>query len=83
VAAYEIGLKLIELMGGNSNVRELAEPGVDSVDRLVRLDGLLYPASALKQSSASSRLQTDPHPRISGNPHDVLNRERLAIEHTF
>jgi hypothetical protein len=35
VAANEIGLKLIELMGGNSNVRELAEPGVDSVDGLV------------------------------------------------
>src|SRR5215210_895078 len=34
VAANEIGLKLIELVRGNSNIGQLAEPGVDPVDGL-------------------------------------------------
>jgi hypothetical protein len=82
VAANEIGLKLIELVRWNLDVRQLAEPCVDPVDRLIRLDGLFYLASALQQSSASIGLEGDTHPRISGNPHDILDREGRAIEHT-
>jgi hypothetical protein len=83
VAANQIRLKLIELVRGNSNIRQLAEPGVDPVDGLVRLDGLLYPAPAVKQRSASGRLEADPHPRLPGNSYDILDGERLAIEHTY
>ena len=34
VTAHEIGLKLVELVGGNPYVGELPEAGIDPVDRL-------------------------------------------------
>ncbi len=47
MTANEIGLELIELVGGNPDVRQLPESGVDPVDRLARLNRPLHQLPAL------------------------------------
>jgi hypothetical protein len=82
MTAKEIGLELIELVGRNSNVGELSEPGIDPVDRLARSDGPLDQSAALQQRAPGFGLDRDPNCRISGDPDYVLDYERLAVQNT-
>src|SRR4026209_840469 len=80
MAANQIGLKLVELVGGNSDVGELSEAGIDPVDRLTGLHRPIHQAPALEQGTPGLGLEGDPHSRRPGLPYHFIDRQRSAVE---
>jgi len=80
MAAYEMGLELIELVGRNSHVGELPEAGVDAVNSLPRLDGSVHQPAAVEQGAPGRGLKRNPRRGVPGNPNDIFDGERFAVE---
>ena len=82
MTADEIGLQLIELVGWNADVGELAEAGIDPVDRLTRLDGAIDQPATLEQRAPGLRVEGDANRGVAGDPDHILDQERLAVQNT-
>ena len=81
MTADQIDLQLLELVGGDADVGELSEAGVDPVDRLTRGDGAPRPAGGSRPARhappASTRTR---RPGSPGGTDDVLDREGASVE---
>ena len=81
MAADQVHLEAVELVGRDAHAGQLAEPGVDPVDRLPAGHGTLDEGPAPFERRPGVR--GDPHPRrrIARRPHHALDRERRTVEH--
>ena len=79
VAAHQVGLQLRQASRGNPHIRQLAEAGVDPVDRLPRSQYLFYQGAA--PCHALQRRRRNSH-RAPGqrNRFNLGQRQRLAIQ---
>ena len=81
VAPDQVGLELVELVGRDPDVGQLAEAGVDPVDRLPRRDRGLDQAPAAEQLRRAPPESTPTRTAgVPGDAHHVRDRERAAVE---
>jgi hypothetical protein len=71
MTADQVDLKLVELVGGDADVGELSEAGVDAVDRLAGGYGGLDQPPALHQGFARRSVHADADSRLSCGADDV------------
>ena len=75
VAADEVGLELVELVGRDPDVGELAEAGIDPVDRLPRRDRARSTSRRLAhQLGAGGRIEGHANARRPGDADHVVDR---------
>ena len=80
MAPDQVDLQLVQLVGRDPDVRQLAEAGVDPVDRLPRRDRGLDQASAAHQLGAGGRIEGHENARRPGGADDLRHGERAAVE---
>jgi hypothetical protein len=82
VAPDEVGLELLQLVRGDPDVGELAEPGIDPVYGPTRIDRAIDQSAAPGQSAPRLGVNRYLGGRVARHPNDFFNRQRFSIEYT-
>jgi hypothetical protein len=80
VTANQIGLELVQLVGRDAHIGELAETGVDPIDRVTRSDGPVYQCPALEERTPCLGLNPNTDGWITRHPNHISDCERLSVE---
>ena len=81
MTADQVDLQLVQLIGRDPHVGQLAEAGIDPVDRLAPRDGAIDPSTTLTQADESVRIEREASCGVPGGRDDVGDGERTTGQH--
>jgi hypothetical protein len=83
MAADQIDLELLQLIRRNPDIGQLAEAGIDTVDRLTRRDCPVHQPATFQETLQRTSREAHAAGRIASDSHHTLYRERVAVEYAF